>query len=435
VQELAAPPAPCDDDSLHNVYGSTVLNERPFHLTPDQSTRVSTKIYPRTYRASGFWSIALYLSSAVAVAGGVAGVVYSIVGHFHEASGRIVMACLCAAFAGLGGYLILWLLLSRTVLFPDRIDFRGVFSTKTFTREELDGWRVVRTSPPTLVLQQKEGRRFKTSLVFRIDDDLSDWFDSIPCLDERETAASEARVHAEIQKYARFGITPSEKLETLQKARKTAKILSVVSTIAFFWGAIYPRPYEVLILLLAILPWIGIEVMRRSHGLFRADELKNDAHPTVAYALIFPGLVLCLRAVLDYNVVQSMFAVALYVLAGGVLFIAILIFDPTQRSRFGILPVFFLFGIAYGYGVIVEANALLDRSPGIPYTAIVQNKRIIHGKSTTYRLDLSPWGPRPGTNEFDVSHATYTEIQTGQSVQLELKKGALNLRWYYLRDW
>lgn len=435
MQELAAQPASCDDGSLHNVYGSTVLNERSFDLMYDQSTLGSTKIYPRTYRASGFWDIALYLCSAVAVAGGVAGVVYSITGDFHEASGRIVMACLGAAFTGLGGYLIFWLLLSRTVLFPDRIDFRGVFSTKIITREELDGWRVMPTSPPTLVLQQKEGRRFKTSLVFRIDDDLSDWFDSIPSLDERETGASEARVHAEIQKDARLGITPSQKLETLQKAGRTANILSAVSTIAFFWGAIYPRPYEVLILLLALFPWIGIEVMRRSHGLFRADELKNDAHPSVAYALIFPGLVLCLRAVLDYNVVQSMFAVALYILAGGVLFVAILIFDPTQRSRLGILPVFFLFGIAYGYGVVVEANALFDRSPGIPYTAIVQNKRIIHGKSTTYSLDLSPWGPRPVTNELDVSRVTYNQIQTGQSVQLELKRGALNLPWYHLRGW
>jgi hypothetical protein len=97
--------------------------------------------------------------------------------------------------------------------------------------------------------------------------------------------------------------------------------------------------------------------------------------------------------------------------------------------------VFFLVGVAYGYGVVVEANARLDRSPGIVYTATVQNKQIISGKSTTYELDLSSWGPKPETNKLDVSSSTYNQIQTGQKVQVKLKTGALGVRWYYLYDW
>jgi hypothetical protein len=402
---------------------------------PNRSSRAPAEIYPRTYRASGFWKVPLYLCSALVAAGGAAGVIYSAVGQFYELPGRIVLACLCFAFTALGGYLILWLLQSKTVLYADRIDFQGVFSTKSFPRDELRGWCVLPTSPPTLVLQRKGGSSFKTGLAFRVDEEFSDWFDSIPSLDEKETAVSEASVQAEIQNDERFGATPSEKSETLQRARKTAKTLSTISIVAGVWGFLYPRPYEVSMLLLALLPWIGIEIMRRSHGLFRADELKNDAHPSVAYALIFPGTVLCLRAVLDYDVLQSAYAVALYVFVGCALFTAILSFDPTQRSRRGILPVFFLVGVAYGYGLIVEANARFDRSPGIPYTATVQNKRIISGRSTTYKLDLSSWGPKAGTNELDVSSSTYKQIQTGQTVRLKLKMGALGVHWFYLYDW
>jgi hypothetical protein len=402
---------------------------------PNRSSKVPAEIYPRSYRASGFWKVALYLCSTLVAVGGAAGLIYSAVGQFYELNGRIVLACVCFAFTALGGYLIMWLLQSKTILFADRIDFQGVFSTKTFPRDELRGWRVLPTSPATLVLQRKGGSSFKTGLVFRVDEEFSEWFDSIPSLDEKETAVSEASVQAEIHNDERFGVTPSEKSETLQKARKTGKTLSTISIVAIVWGFFYPRPYEVSMLLLALLPWIGIEIMRRSHGLFRADELKNDAHPSVAYALIFPGTVLCLRAVLDYDVLQSAYAVALYVLVGCALFTAILIFDPTQRIRRGVLPVFFLVGVVYGYGVIVEANARLDRSPGIPYTATVQNKRVISGRSTTYRLDLSSWGPKAGTNELDVSSSTYKQIKTGQTVQLNLKMGALGVRWYYLYDW
>jgi len=83
----------------------------------------------------------------------------------------------------------------------------------------------------------------------------------------------------------------------------------------------------------------------------------------------------------------------------------------------------------------VETNARFDRSTGIPYTAIVQNKQISSGRSTTYELELSPWGPKARTNELDVFSSTYKKIQTGQTVQLRLKMGALGVHWYYLDDW
>jgi len=50
----------------------------------------------------------------------------------------------------------------------------------------------------------------------------------------------------------------------------------------------------------------------------------------------------------------------------------------------------------------VEANVQLDRSQGTPYAAVVQRKEVISGKSTTYRLDLSPWGPNAGANDLDI---------------------------------
>ncbi len=146
---------------------------------PNRASKVPAEIYPRGYRASGFWKVALYLCSALIAAGGAAGVIYAAVGHFYELTGRIVLACVCFAFTAFGGYLIIWLLRSETVLYADRIDFQGVFSTKSFLRDELRGWRVLPSSPPTLVLQRKGGSSFKTGLVFRVDEEFSDWFDSI----------------------------------------------------------------------------------------------------------------------------------------------------------------------------------------------------------------------------------------------------------------
>lgn len=401
----------------------------------NRSSRVAAETYPRTYRASGFWSFALYLCSGLIAAGSVAGLIYAAVGEPEPLNGRIVIASLSLVFLAMGIYVLMWLLKSRTVLYSDRIEFQGVFSTNTFTREDIKGWRVIPASPPTLALERRIGGSFKTSLTFPIDGELSAWFDSIPALDDAESEASQSAVQAEIEKDIRFGVNPSEKRETLERARKTAKILASVSTVCSIWAFAYPRPYEPLMLALILLPWVAIEIMRRSHGLFRADELKNDAHPSVAYALISPGIIVCGRAVLDYEVIQSLWSVALCLVVASMLFAAILLVDPSQRRRFGTLPLFFLFGVAYGYGAVVETNVLLDGSTGATYTAFVQKKEISDGRSTTYEIFLSPWGPERDTNELDVSRKTYGELQTGHQVQLRLKEGALGVRWYYLYDW
>jgi hypothetical protein len=107
---------------------------------PNRSSKVPAEFYPRTYRASGFWKIALYICSTLIAAGAVAGFIYSVVGQFYDLTGRILVGCLSLAFTALGGYTLLWLLRSKTVLYADRIDFHCVFSTKTFNRNELYDW-------------------------------------------------------------------------------------------------------------------------------------------------------------------------------------------------------------------------------------------------------------------------------------------------------
>src|SRR5665213_2426896 len=149
----------------------------------NRQSKFPVEIFPRTYRSSGFWKVALYVCSTLVAAGAAAGIRYSFVGQFHDLNGRMIMACVSFAFTALGGYVILWLIQSKTILYADRIEFKGVFSTKSFSHEDLRGWRVRPNLPPTLVLERKGGSSFKTSLVFRVDDEFSDWFESIPSLD------------------------------------------------------------------------------------------------------------------------------------------------------------------------------------------------------------------------------------------------------------
>ena len=120
---------------------------------------------------------------------------------------------------------------------------------------------------------------------------------------------------------------------------------------------------------------------------------------------------------------------------GGILAFLAAKFDPTLWARKPIFAIFCAIGLTYGFGAVTQANALLDRSPGISYSVIVQGKHINHGKHTSYYLKLSPWGPQTRTSELRVSRDIYDPIQCGDVALLVLQKGAFGLNWYYLRAW
>ena len=73
-------------------------------------------------------------------------------------------------------------------------------------------------------------------------------------------------------------------------------------------------------------------------------------------------MVLSLRAVTDFNVVQTLAVVAVSVGIGGCLLLTTFVADPSRRGKVGSCIAIGLFCLAYGYGVAVEANVLFDRS-------------------------------------------------------------------------
>lgn len=390
-------------------------------------------VLPKIYRPSGFWKIALLLCSAVAICGGGAGVLFAAVGQFTSPGSRVTLAFVFGSFSLLGIYVLLWLFRSRVLLFPDRISIEELTSAKVFSRDELAGWRIRPSSPPALVLQPKDKHRgaVKIALVFPQDDDFQEWFNALPSLDNQESETSEA----EVLEDPHFGASPPARSVMLEKGKKRATILSAVSIVVSLWAIFYPRPYLPLILILAALPWVAVTIVWRSGGLFRVDQVKNDAHPSVASALLFPELALMLRAVLDFDVFQSATAVALYIAVGGVLALAIFFVDPVSRRRKSTAVAFCALALAYGYGASIQFNVLLDRSPGANFAAVVQGKYVDHGKQTYYVLELGPWGPNTKPNNLDVRKATYESIRRGDVAELTVRKGALGISWYYLTAW
>ena len=64
------------------------------------------------------------------------------------------------------------------------------------------------------------------------------------------------------------------------------------------------------------------------------------------------------------------------------------------------------------------------------YATTVQDKHESHSRSTSYYLDLAPWGPIKRLNRVSVSRTTYEGAFIGDLVCLELRPGVLHVEWY-----
>jgi len=146
-------------------------------------------------------------------------------------------------------------------------------------------------------------------------------------------------------------------------------------------------------------------------------------------------MVLLLRAVTDFNVVQTLPVETVSVGIGGCLLLATFVVDPSRRGKVGAAIAIGLFCLAYGYGLAIEANVLFDRSSPTTYEVTVIGKHVSRGKATTYNLDLGPWGPLTKPNRLRVGRATYEPIQAGNVILIDLRKGALRANWYVMRAW
>lgn len=342
------------------------------------------------------------------------------------------LTIICLAFAILGLYCLLSSVRSKIILFTDRIEVVELTRKIVMRRSEVLGWRSVPSSPPSFVLVSREPglRSVKFAQVFPLDDQFAEWLYTLPSLDQGDRRSSKA----EIRNNPHLGSTPGERMRTLSQGRKLGRVLLAMAVLACLWGFLYPRPYDLSILTVAVLPWIALAVVRGSKGLFRLDTSRNDAHPNVAIPFIFPGMILLLRST-DFNIIPSMTIAWASAGIGILLCSAAIAADSTLRTKPGSFVAILAFSLVYSYGAAVEANVLLDHSSEASYTARVQDRRIVSGKTTAYKVQLEPWGPKAKTNDIRVSRATYDYIRRGDIVNLVLRRGAFGISWYDMLSW
>jgi hypothetical protein len=341
-------------------------------------------------------------------------------------------ALVVALFAGFGIYMLAQLTRARLVIDGTRIEVRSAFTTKSADRSEIEGFRTISTrngSYTQLVLKSSMGtinvpNSFDTDEAYRL------WFRPIPDLDQ----ISRRQILDEIEQNAELGATPEERLSALATAKTWGVFLSIVAGVAAAAMAFAPEEFRLVpACVLVLLPIAAVLLLTRSPLLYAVFKPKADPRADLVFILILSGFGLMVNAGRAHFV---SFKPLLYLIVPVCAVYLGALMSATRKGalRPGTWIALLFFAGMYSVGLGVALDTLGDRGQAQTYAAQVMGKHVSQGRSTSYSLTLSAWGPFDSTNRMGVSAETYSTVDIGGLICLSLHPGNLHIPWYQTTD-
>jgi len=328
---------------------------------------------------------------------------------------------------GFGAYLMALALRSRVVVDGSRIEVRTPFGEKTADASEVEGYRDISTRNGSFWrLQLKEGRGAITIQKWFDSPELRAWMQQITDLDERDRKA----ILDEIEQNQELGATPEERLSALKQARLWNVGLTMVAIAAAVFRLFPANPFFLIsAVLLALTPPVILYLLHRSPLLFVLGKPKRDPRTDFTFAFIAAVVGLFLGNIGVHLVSLSSLLPAILLVSLATCAGLLLVSRSAAGARGAWIVIVMLSG-SYGYGLVTSADTLPDHAKPQRYSASIVGKHTSSGRSTTYYLDLAPWGPLPDENRLSVSKRLYDAATVGELTCLELHQGYLHAPWY-----
>jgi len=231
------------------------------------------------------------------------------------------------------------------------------------------------------------------------------------------------------------GIPLPQDYADIAQAKALTKLLNILGIAATIWAFIFPLPYAIAISLCALVPIVSLLAMVSHKGRISFEtKKKRTEQPYLTFALAGPPTALAWRALNDFHILLFdnvwMPAIAVSMLFSLLIFL----FSADVKRKPLYLLVTLFFGFLYGYGVLIEANCLPDKSLPKTYTTRVLDKRTSYtSKSHSYYIKVAPWGPRTGEQEISIKKRGFDHIQVNDEIGIDLKDGTLNVAWFILQ--
>ncbi|MFP5229336.1 MAG: hypothetical protein ACLGXA_17125 [Acidobacteriota bacterium] len=342
-------------------------------------------------------------------------------------SGREPLFLVAVGMFGMGLYLGLSALRSQLVIDGTHVEVRGAVRTREFELHQVEGLRTFKNrSGSYRVICLSQGAGTISLQNYGKDESLDRWLAGLKDLD----AEDREQLLEKIDQDAELGATPEERRGALRGAKQLSIGVCVVDVLAAAALLFGPEPYRLMALTVAALaPAAAAYLLYRQPMLYALFKSKADPRADLTLVLVISGVGLLLGGS-RVNFISYRPLVPYIALAAAA---SIAMFFPAVRKnpRFGgTLVGLCAMSAFYGWGLAAAADTVADRSAPQTYSAEVVGGHVSHGRSTSYYLELGPWGPAAVATSMSVGRSTYYATQRGEVLCLSLHAGALHVPWY-----
>ena len=253
------------------------------------------------------------------------------------------------------------------------------------------------------------------------------------------TAQDRAKEAAEILNQKDFGDDNFKRDDRFALAKRTTSWLNGVSIVVAGLALFYPHPYDLVMLLNMLLPFIGVAVVIHFKGLIKIDQKKNSIYPSLYGLFLIPGCVIGLRASLDLGFIDSTL-IWIYSFPLTILIVTLLIVKTTElgfdnKAQIISTILFSLFIYVYSASTISMANTIFDQSERTTFNAEIAGKNLSGKYKNRRNLKLTPgWHPSV-EREINslISSNLYNRVQVTDSVSVDVYVGAFGIEWFEIR--
>ena len=368
-----------------------------------------------------------YLFLAV-VFGGMAALVLVLGSSNPDPTGVILAG---AALAAAALYLALVALRSRFIIDGTRVRVQGALRSRDFDLSEVEGYRTYKGRYQTFQVICLKDHAWKIPLMkYQTDEHLDDWFAHLKDLDQQDRD----QLLEKIDQDQELGATPEERRGALSRAKQftiAAWVVDGGAAAAFAFG---PANYRLAAMtVVALAPLAAAWMLYRQPLLYGVFNPRRDPRGDLSFVIMISGFALLFGSA-GINFISV--GMLLPYIAFGALALLAMFYPAARRNpRFaGTMMGLVVLSAFYGWGVAASVDTAADRSSPQNYSAQVLGGHVSRGsRSTTYYLELEPWGPYAAVDtRMKVSASTYNATHTGDIVCLALHSGALRAPWYEL---
>lgn len=322
----------------------------------------------------------------------------------------------------------------KLIIHSDKVVEIGVFKNKELELSNIKGYRTDQNYT-YLIPKTADPKHIKVSQYIGNRDAFNRWlYINFQDVDTIESALEVEEILANQE----FGRTVEDREDKLKRARLVSRTLNVIGSILAAILFFYPRPYDLVTLIALIFPVFILVSLRLFRGLIRMDQKNNSGYPSIIYGLILPGMALALRSFIDFDILEySNFwlpAIAVTVVNSLVIFSSTTELKFTKKADYVTVISVLAFVFVYSYGAVINYNCIYDESQPEIYSSEILDMRIDSGKTTLYYIELEPWGPVTENEEVSISKSLYQRLRVGESVNIYLMNGKMNIPWFSVEE-